>query len=719
MRSVVPFRRCLLPVLIAACLATTAAEPATAATPSFAGTPVQANGLTLPAKVQDGSLALARGGAFERRFWPGVNLGSTIPGHQPGEVAASRADYDRWLKGMGELGVRVVRVYTILRPAFYDALAAYNAAHPQDPLHFIQGVWLPGEERWYETGDIYDATVTQSFREEIEHAVGVVHGDATLPQRPGHAGGTYKSNVSQWLLAWSPGIEWDPGSVESTNAKNGDAPRFAGRYISATPDANPMENWLATQLDHLATLDAQRGWSRPITFTNWVTADPLKHPDEPFADEDKITVDATHVQASADWPAGFFASYHAYPYYPDFLGLQANYLGYRRARDGKVDPYAGYLNELRRYHGSQAVMITELGVPSGPGAAHRGPLGRDQGDHSEQEQGAIDADLMRDVADEGYAGALLFEWTDEWFKQTWNTQDFEQPRDRRQLWRNVLTNEKQFGLVSTEPGKKTTVVTVDGSAAEWKKNGSKKLLAKKSGDVREVSAVADAAYVHLLVKRSSASKGVTFGFDVRPGKGGGLPGTRKLDPAADVAVMLGPGRKATIVRAGYTDPTVWQFGVAQQLFPFDAGDNEEGSGKWFVPTLALSRGFRVPSTGAVHDPEFLGLGNLKWGTADPNSKKVDVRTMAAGNGKLVELRIPWSLLGFSDPSSRLVFVPKADGTFGTQAVKSIGLSAVPAGGKLVRGKRLKLSSWNRLDWHERKKAGWPVLETTFAQLSSR
>jgi hypothetical protein len=30
---------------------------------------------------------------------------------------------------MGAVGARLVRVYTILRPSFYDALAAYNRAH--------------------------------------------------------------------------------------------------------------------------------------------------------------------------------------------------------------------------------------------------------------------------------------------------------------------------------------------------------------------------------------------------------------------------------------------------------------------------------------------------------------------------------------------------------------------------------------------------------------
>jgi hypothetical protein len=46
-------------------------------------------------------------------FVPGMDLGATTPGHQPGELAITAADYARWLDGMGALGAvpsRAVRV---------------------------------------------------------------------------------------------------------------------------------------------------------------------------------------------------------------------------------------------------------------------------------------------------------------------------------------------------------------------------------------------------------------------------------------------------------------------------------------------------------------------------------------------------------------------------------------------------------------------------------
>ncbi len=355
--------------------------------------------MKLPARVQGRRLALAFEGEFADRFWPGVNLGVTVPGRHPGELPATRADYDRWLDGMQDLGARVVRVYTILRPAFYEALAAHNERNPRTPLYFIQGVWIP-EERFIAERDAYPTS--EEFDREISDAVAVVHGDADLPERPGHASGRYRTDVSRWLLAWSPGVEWDPYATRNTDRVHAGAPPHRGRYIRSSADATPMESWIAARLDHLATLEAERGWSRPVTFTNWLTTDPLEHPEEPMRKEDMVSVDAAHLRATSRWPGGFFASYHAYPYYPDFLRLQPGY------RDAK-DPYEAYLKDLKAHHGDQAVMITEFGVPTGIGSAHYGPLGRDQGGHSEQEAGRDGRrHAARDPAPgHGRRGALL------------------------------------------------------------------------------------------------------------------------------------------------------------------------------------------------------------------------------------------------------------------------------------------------------------------------
>jgi hypothetical protein len=70
-------------------------------------------------------------------FLPGINLGATTPGGQPGELTIESDDYRRWFAQMGDLGIRAVRIYTIHPPAFYTELERYNSAHPDDTLYLI------------------------------------------------------------------------------------------------------------------------------------------------------------------------------------------------------------------------------------------------------------------------------------------------------------------------------------------------------------------------------------------------------------------------------------------------------------------------------------------------------------------------------------------------------------------------------------------------------
>ena len=670
---------------------------------AFSGAPAEVDGLTVPARVQGTKLALAVDGGFEPHFWPGVNLGVTTPGHHPGELVPTREDYDRWLDGMRRIGACVVRVYTILRPAFYEALADHNRRHPGAPLYFIQGIWIP-EEEFLAERDAYADTVTREFDEEIADAVAVVHGDAELPERPGHANGRYRTDVARWLLAWSPGVEWDPEATAASDERNRGAPPHRGSYIASSADATPMESWIAARLDHLAALDAGRGWSRPVTFTNWLTTDPLEHPSEPLAGEDMVAIDATHLRATDRWPGGFFASYHAYPYYPDFLRLEPEY---RRARD----PYAAYLRELKAHHRDQAVMVTEFGVPSGIGVAHRGPLGRDQGDHSEQEAGAMDAAMLHAIAREDYAGGVLFEWTDEWFKRTWNTLDVELPAERRPLWPNAMTNEEQFGIVAVEPGTEP-VVTLDGRPDEWAGNGSRE-LARDAAGVRELRAVHDARGLYLLLRGPPAGR-LTIGFDVRPGGNRGVPGRPGVAPAAEVALTLGPGRRARVMHAAWTDPISFLYGIARDYVPVDPPDVERGSGAWVVPRLILNRPYSVPGTGEARSTELIDVGRLRWGTGDPTARGFDGRVTVAGGMDVTEVWLPWALLTFSDPSSHSVWEPRRDGTVVTREVGPLGIELAGATGPAVAVADYAWEGWDAVDWHERRKAGWDAVAQAFA-----
>jgi hypothetical protein len=680
-----------VPALIAIALLAAGCGSGRAETPAKPPVVPRIDGLRLPARVQGTQIAAAAGGRFQPRFWAGVNLGSTVPGHLPGELAATRADYDRWLRDMGRLGATVVRVYTILRPDFYDALRAYDLAHPARPIRVIQGVWIP-EEQFLSTQNAYDPSVTGGFKAELRDAVAVVHGDADIPGRPGHASGRYRSDIAPWLLAWSIGIEWDPTATAATDRTNAGTPPFRGRYFRASADATPMESWLASMLDYTAGLEAARGWSRPMTFTNWLTTDPLHHPYEPLATEDMVSIDAMHITATRRWPGGFFASYHIYPYYPDFLGLTPRY------RHG--DPYAAFLAQLRAHHRGQAVMITEFGVPTGIGIAHRGPDGRDQGGHTELAAGRMDAAMLRDIQREGYAGGVLFEWMDEWFKLTWNTVDLQLPAARRQLWDDAMTNEQHFGVMAADPAGQPA----DGG----------QVIEHGGGPVREVRAAKDEEYLYLRLRfdRSDGWRSGPFGigFDVRPGGNRGLPGMPGVDPAADVALTIARDGTARIEQAASTDPISFMYGPAHHFVPFRRADLRPGSGAWVHPRLILDRPYTVPVTGRPHPTELADVSRLAWGDwSEPMH-------LIRASGDELDVRIPWHDLTYSDPSSNRIWVTHVNGTISSEHAGPIGI-AVEDGGLLTQTAGFGWKPWNTVAWHERRKAGWSAIQAAIAAVS--
>ena len=501
-------------------------------------------------------------------------------------------------------------------------------------------------------------------------------------------------------------------------------------YIKTSADASPMERWIGMHLDHLAAQEAARGWSRPLTFTNWVTADPIKHPDEPFPDEDNIVIDSMRFSATAKWPAGFFASYHAYPYYPDFLRLQPSYQEFRN-QAGELDAYAGYIADLRKHHVGQALMITEFGQPTSIGMAHRGPNGRNQGGHSEQDSAKYNVDMMKDIYDAGLAGGIMFEWLDEWFKFTWNTIEHELPKDRRAMWRNPLTNEEHFGIIAMEAGA-TQRVVIDGQDKEWTNKQSTVLL-KAARGVQEVRATSDEESIYLRLKleqpggAKKAAAGtpiknvwddreIVVGLDLHPEGNKGLPDRPGVSLESDVAIIVGPGNKARLRIAAFTDPLPYEFGVKRKEVEINLADLQPESGVWREPMQIVSRPLYIPTTDQKLPTDLQSFGDLRWGTNNPASPAFDDRSLVNGSGGVLELRIPWGMIGMADPSSKLVLQPKFDGTvvsMTTVPIEKVGVSVVGPDGSLQTTSGYKWNAWNIVKWHERKKAGWPILQAAF------
>ncbi len=339
-----------------------------------------------PSKINGDEFEVYQDGEWQSFTVKGVNMGMAKPGTSPGQAAITKEEYERWFDYIGDMNANALRVYTLHPPAFYEALHSYNES-ADEPLYLFHGVWID-EEPLEEHRDAYRPEIVESFQEEMTRVVDVIHGNATIEPERGHASGIYHTDVSQYVIGWIIGIEWFPKMVENMNEEYANLGEYDGTYVY-TEDANSMEHWLAEQLDVLTKYEISTYQQmRPLSFTNWVTTDNIEQPAEPSEDEDLVSVDPNHLKPKGNVEeAGIFASYHVYPYYPDFLNLEEKYVEYIDHR-GEANNYAGYLNDLNASH-ELPILIAEFGIPASRGKTHENPFGWNQGFISEQEQGEI------------------------------------------------------------------------------------------------------------------------------------------------------------------------------------------------------------------------------------------------------------------------------------------------------------------------------------------
>jgi hypothetical protein len=612
------------------------------------------NGIKVGAKVGENYLQLFRNGKWEDILIKGVNMGIAKPGSWPGDTNISKAEYYRWFTQIGDMNANVIRVYTIHPPAFYEALYEYNKV-AKTPLYLLHGVWV-NEEIFLESRDAFALENAEEFKEEIKKTIDLIHGHASLPERRGHASGEYKYNISPYVLGWILGVEWDPTVVLATNEKHIGMEDFIGEFIYSK-NATPFENWLAEMMNYTIEYEQTTyDWQRPISFTNWPTTDLLDHPSEPHGHEDMVSVNPNVIYSTDQVHTGLFASYHFYPYYPDFLNYEQKYVEYIDHR-GELNNYAGYLNEMKRNH-RLPIVVAEFGVPGSRGLTHRNVHGRDQGHNNEEEQGYHNTRLFEDIVHEGMAGGIVFTWQDEWFKRTWNTMDYDN-QDRRPYWSNAQTNEQQFGLLSFDPSSSfKSMIKVDGETVDWTENGLEPAVTS-NGEVSNVFVSSDERnlYLRLDFKQQLDEIDTYVLFDTIPNQGqGAIPGLSSLKTEGIDFVLEIKGEEQTrLLVDSYYDTFYYHYG--NELPENERTDNvsEKNNGAFHPIRLALNKEVTIRTETGENKTlpfDYYETGKLEFGNGNPTSEDYNSLTDASLNKSrtIIEIKLPWQLLNFKDPS---------------------------------------------------------------------
>ena len=705
------------------------------------------------ARAGEAHFEVRRQGAWERLFVRGVNLGTALPGRYPAEFPDDEALYRQWFDEMRVLGANVVRLYTLHPPSLYRALRDHNQQYPNQRLWLVQGVWteLPPAH------DYHDPVFDTAFRDEIRRVIDAIHGNLRLPERPGHADGIYDVDVSGDVLAWLLGREWEPYSVDAFDRRYPDRNTFSGRYISTVGSATPIEAWLASTLETAARHESEYyGSQHPVGFTSWPTLDPLIHPTEATVEEelairkragepddaeikeydnDLCQVDATRIVSTSRHRAGTYASYHAYPYYPEFMLLDP---GYAEARDDEgVARYLGYLQALRRHHGNQPILVAELGVPSSRGIAHLQPEGQHHGGHDEVAQGRVNLRLMKNIHDAGLAGGILFAWVDEWFKRNWIVMNYESPVDRNRLWHNALDAEQNFGLIAARPGRDGPTIVLDGLTTDWQhvpihQQGGK-------SDRLAMRITSDEGFLYVLVEiesdRSLAEPGseLWLAIDTYDAQRGSHrlpdPAGLKTTPGFEFLVQIEDRDHARIL----VDRPYDLFSQRNRR-PYRSTDNDRGD---FVEISVFTNRDRYGRDGTYYPARGYSRSPLRHGTTRAEDEQYDSLSdwFLSADGTTLELRLPWGLLNVADPSSRRVTHETTRQDDVVDTVETDGfrfqllwlensprgrrrVTAIPARGSTLKGFPTYLwPGWESPTYHLRRKRSFGIVRDGWSGLN--
>lgn len=661
------------------------------------------DGITTSARIYRDDFYIYNGSRLEKTFLKGVNIGATKPGYFPGELGISEQDYLRWFSQIADMNANTIRVYTTMKPAFYNALSEFNRTSSKK-LYVLHGLWL-NEDLIHSIHDPYDEDqrLLNEFIQDGKDLVDIFHGNKNLlPDRPGFASGHYTKDVHQFIIGWILGVEWDPSFVMNTNTLHPELNNYQGDFLY-TDQASPFEAFLTQVGDQILAYEAEKyRTTRPVSYTNWLTTDPLLHENEPDPNEDMVSVDVEHIKTTSKAFAGHFASYHVYPYYPEFMNYSEKYIH----EFSPVNTYKAYLQDLNNYH-SIPVLVAEFGVPSSRGKAHDAQYsGFNQGRHTELEQGQIIKSMIKDIYKTGNIGALVFAWQDEWFKRTWNTMDFDLPW-QRPYWSNVETNEQMFGLLSFDPGDRLKIM-LDGKIEDWND-----IPYLQTGDIR-LKATQDERFIYLLVEKDTSILGDLYiGIDVIPNQGNDHDSQTMIQFNQGADFLLTIGNQSSLKVDPYYDAFSHLYGHLLNMIEKPLGMYTINSG-FFTPLYhALSNRLVIPGTGEIIPFSKYEAGQLVHGISDPRHSEFNSLSDYYKTDNIIEIRIPYLLLNIMDPSTKTRMSNfKGASEFVGDSFEYIYLSAGQTGDTLLFHP-FTWNNWHMPTYHERLKQSYFIVQESF------
>lgn len=621
----------------------------------------------------------------------GVNLDSVKPGYLPGNYAATSEDYQTWLKQIAALNMNCVKVKSIMPARFYSALNDYNRHHKKKLL-LIQGINITSDDIDEESFKTDKKDINKAIKQRVKDTVDVIHGNKT-PIVSKNIKELYTADVSPYTIAYSVDSSLEYEDIVYSEIVNTKNQRYENQFIKTTKDALSTEKLFAKIGNDVMSYEDRRYQTQRLLTIQGSRSDVveslmMKEQHKKVSTERKRYIDIHNFKTTNKVKSGLVASYS--------LNLENNEsLNY----DGGLK---GQIERLKEYNKHLPILISEYAVPNTK-VGDNYSSDTDEGRINEEQQAKNLMEILDIIKEENLSGQVLLEWQDSWYRTAWNIKDLVK-RKQAKYWNNPLSYSQHYGLLSFDTSRKYP----DGNLNDWK---DVKPIAK-NGDL-SLSVQQDESYLMLCLqsKQPLGQDKVRFSFDVTPDSGTKTAMGDTYTRPIDFIVDLGP-KDGHIYVQDYYDTADFERNKDKIRQNPNYHLNKKGQ-HFSEEEIKVQNRYYSQLKGQFMPEKYASIGQLTKGNGNPKSANFDSNTDFYRDEHTIELRIPWQMLNFYDPSqSEIIGDLYQNRSIRPKKINEIYIGAT-VGDNHLKESAYTLKKWGMPTYQPRLKQSYYMLQKYF------
>ncbi|MDF2568048.1 MAG: hypothetical protein K0R90_1504 [Oscillospiraceae bacterium] len=522
----------------------------------------------------------------------GFNINGLLPGDQPYKYTRDINVYKEFLDSVAEIGGNCVRVYDLMPPEFYRALYEYNLSHADKAIYFMQNVVTPTNVN---AETILGEASRTELKKNIEYIVDAVHGKAEVPAVGKRQAGTYVNDVSKYLLSYTVEIDTSMNVITSIN-KNYPSYQFSGEYLSCS--SNASEALMAFVCDSVYGVQQKKyGYIAPVGAHG--NAELLPSMDWSLNNE-QSEFDVSRIQTTPKSKDAFFISYKLSPSDAVFLNNTESFKSYKD--EAGTFAYGGYINTVKSQQKTYPLLIDGFGLSTNMNAFEKE---NSVNGLTEQQQGEGLVRMLKSINSQNFLGGLISDLNDSWTNCAEDMKPFVVPLRDNALWQNTLDPTQNEGVLAVNP----------------KKSNDIELSLKDNDKLKEMQISHDEAFVYMTIV---------------------------LDKVVDYdreQLIIGLDTYQRNNGEYLYDAKYFATGLSGMEYVVKF-ESKNSASIYVAKSYNRNRG--QFSSKESYKASFDYIATLKYGTYDEsNNNFYQV-------GSTINLRIPWSLINFVNPSKKMV-----------------------------------------------------------------